>query len=671
MYRHDTYRNRIRLSLIFFALAFAGVAYRMFYLQVQLRNVLLGISDRIHIKKHTVEPVRGEIFSSNGTLMAGNLPSDILVMEKRNFALARKGRQQATLELLSSILEVSEQAVAERIENTKAVDFYLTQDLSESDRSKVKELMKKKRSAGLRLKSNYKRYYPLGCLAGSVLGFVNKENNGQYGVEDKFDEMMRGKPLTYLTAVDALSRPLSLDGKPRPGPRKGADIELTLDEFIQSRAEKDLAKACEVGAASAGCVVVMNPSNGELYALAQFPGFDPNEYRRGPKRAFRNIAVNDVFEPGSLAKIFAVHTALAMGKATPETVIDCRRPFSVGRKSISDLFWYKDLTVTEVLAKSVNVGTVKLALRCGKQALSETLCELGLRERTGIDLPCEASCYFPLHEQWSGTTIAVIPYGYEMTTTAVGICRAFAMFANGGVKVTPHVVKSIYDHRSERRLVPYHFTKRQKLARETTRVIADIMTEVVDNGTGRKAQIDGFEGRIAAKTGTAIQVARGSDGKLKYDKGKIVASIIGFFPVEDPQVLIGVHIWFPKGDLTHGGDLAGPVFASVGDFVATRLGIPRLSMDDNGTEDDEFSKTLQVTDNAERDKPVIVEGVMPDLHGMTKGEVYRLLSPLRMDLQMDGAGYVFSQTPSPGVSLEAVKLCRISFADAEKARQGR
>lgn len=666
-------RAQIITVWVLISLCLVAVAARMFQFQVYLRRVVLNITeedrDKIHVSQITLLPERGRIFSRNGTLLAGTLPRDILVMERYNFLKARKERQQATVELIASIQNKTPEQVRRTIENSTAVDFYLERFLSEPDRNRVLELITARKSAGLRLDPNFKRYYPMKDLASTILGYVDRDGIGQYGVDGRYDDVLKGKPRQYITAMDALSRPMFLDSSAPPQSPKGADIELTLDEFIQSVVEQELDQICDQSRSESACAIVMDPNNGDILAMAQYPRFDPNEYPKFPIANYRNIAISSAFEPGSLAKCFTVYAALAMGQVKPDTVITCESGFRVGSKIIRDVpnTRYGDLTVTEILAKSNNVGTVKLALQCGNEAIYQTFREFGMSGKTGIDLPSEGLCTVPRVSQWSKTTIAVLPYGYEMMATPIGLCRAYAMIANGGRAITPRVVRAVVDNETNRRLEPRQPVAQAMLSAEKTKLLADMMSQTMEIGTGRHAKVPGFSGRVAAKSGTAVQIEKDEHGRARYSQDKVVASFIGFLPVEAPRVVIGIHIWSPSHDgPTHGGDLAGPVFARIADYVATRLHIPRNTSEvptptaQTDTQKPQAQKTPSLTV-----KDYLDNGVMPDVKGMTKGEVYELLKSLNLEGRFEGFGLAHSQEPAPGVKLEEVQVCRVNFSDEQ------
>ncbi|HNT33664.1 MAG TPA: penicillin-binding protein, partial [bacterium] len=494
----------------------------------------------------------------------------------------------------------------------------------------------------------------------------------KYGVDGRYDDILRGKPCQYITAMDALSRPMFLDSSPPPRSPKGADIELTLDEFIQSVAEQELDEACKSSGAPGGCVLVMDPNNGEILAMAQYPRFDPNEYSKYPMANYRNRAISDAFEPGSLAKCFTMYAALAMGVTRPDTVIRCEAGFSVGRKVIKDVpgTRYGDLTATEILAKSNNVGTVKLALQCGEEALYQTFREFGMSGRTGVDLPSEGVCTIPRLSQWSKTTIAVLPYGYEMMATPIGLCRAYAMIANGGRAITPHVVRAVVNNETHQRLEPKQPYADQILSSEKTKMLAEMMTQCIEIGTGRHAKVPGFSGRIAAKSGTAVQLERDEEGRGRgYSKDKVVASFIGFLPVEAPRAVISVHIWEPDAEgPTHGGELAGPVFAKLADYVATRMNMPRNTSEIETPTSTPNSLAINKQKNQTPTpsvKDYLDQGVMPDVKGMTKGQVYELLKTLNLEGRFEGFGLACSQQPEPGESLEQIQVCHVNFSDEQ------
>jgi cell division protein FtsI (penicillin-binding protein 3) len=427
--------------------------------------------------------------------------------------------------------------------------------------AKVKELGSDE--IGIRLES--RRFYPKKALAGPVLGFTGVDNEGLEGLELTYDKTLRGVDGWVLAEKDAMGRTVFPGG---PGfqyklPKPGRDIVLTIDEVIQHIAEKELDAALAGARAKGGVCIVMDPQTGEVLALSvrtagNRQAFNPNEPQRYKPAEWRNRAVTDAFEPGSIFKPFLAAAALEERVAHPLERIDC----SAGRiqladRVISDAHKNGVLTFTDVIAESSNVGTIKVALRLGKERFAKYLNAFGFGSKTGVDFPGEISGQLKDYRLWSGVSLGSIAIGQEIGVTPMQMAAAYCALANGGTLMKPYIVSEIIGRAGGegRKFRPQPV--RRAITGETCAKVNKMMQKVVETGTGRKARPVGYT--AAGKTGTAQKI----DPKTgAYSKKDYVSSFAGFVPANAPKLVIIVMIDTPEGAI-YGGSVAAPVFKAV------------------------------------------------------------------------------------------------------------
>jgi cell division protein FtsI/penicillin-binding protein 2 len=352
-------------------------------------------------------------------------------------------------------------------------------------------------------------------------------------------------------------------------PKNGLNLVLTIDEVIQSIAERELFKAYKKHNAKAASIVVMDPRTGAILALANLPNFDLNNINKRPAESIRNRAINDFFEPGSIFKVVTASGLLEEKAVAVNDTFFCENgEWKHGNKTLHDVHPYGNLTFREIIEKSSNIGTVKAASRLGPDNMFKYIQGFGFRERTGIDLPGEVVGINRTPDKWSGLSMYAIPMGQEVTVTSMQLACAIAVIANNGFYIKPRIVKEIVDEngRAVKDFPPSII--RKVISPETAVYMRNILNGVVENGTGKKARIE--DCKVGGKTGTAQKIEGGT-----YSHSKFIASFIGFAPLDTPVIAVAVSIDEPH-PVYYGGDVSAPVFRAVVDESLKYIHAKRL-----------------------------------------------------------------------------------------------
>jgi cell division protein FtsI/penicillin-binding protein 2 len=418
---------------------------------------------------------------------------------------------------------------------------------------------------GIGFLDDSKRVYPSGPLACQILGFVGDESNGLAGIEKRYNDVLGGKPGSLVGERDPYGRPIPGGVQKNIEPVDGNNIVLTIDKDIQYHAQVELEAAVKKWGATGGSVVVMNPRDGEIYAMASTPTFDPNDFKHADATAFRNRPISDAYEPGSTIKSLTAASVIDKGVYTPDSKFHLTPTLTIAGRTIHDAEdrGTVDWTLTQIVTNSSNVGAVKLGMKLGKQGLYDYFDKFGLTEATGVDYPGEARGWLPPTSLWSPSSIANIPFGQGLSATPLQLARAVSAIANDGTLVTPHFLMQVPADPSFKVTWP----ERRAISAEAAQTTTNILKHVVTEGTGKSAAIPGYS--VAGKTGTA-QVALGNG--LGYANGRYIASFIGYLPADDPQLLIEVKIDEPSNGI-FGGMVAAPVFATLAQFSVDHLKI--------------------------------------------------------------------------------------------------
>lgn len=420
---------------------------------------------------------------------------------------------------------------------------------------------------GIHFQKEPKRFYPARDLAAQVIGSVGMEDTGQSGIEHEFDDELRGRSGQMLISVDARRQWFS-DVEKQPEP--GENIVLTIDKNIQYIAEKELDQAIQDTHAIAGTVIVENPHTGEILALANRPTFNPNLRKQITPAALTNRAVSDIYEPGSAFKMVTISAALDEKITNPNEIFDCQMGSIVyNGMRIRDAEPHGLLPVWGVLAKSSNVGAIKIALRLGDERFYKYIRAYGFGQQTGIELPGETRGITKPPSRWSKVSIAAIAMGQEIGISAIQLAALVSTFANDGVRVAPRILMGTVEPQGSLQTVSFHSGPSHRvISSYTAAEMRSMMQKVVLEGTGRKAQLEGYTS--AGKTGTAQKVDPATGA---YSKTKYVGSFAGFAPINNPQIVVAVILDSAVG-LHQGGQVSAPVFRRVAQQVLEYLHVP-------------------------------------------------------------------------------------------------
>jgi cell division protein FtsI (penicillin-binding protein 3) len=511
---------------------------------------------------------------------------------------------------------------------------------------------------GIGFLTENRRYYPKRDLASQVLGYVGVDNTGMSGIEYAFDSQIRGRAAKVAIQIDARRRAVGHAEKPST---EGRTVVLTLDESIQHSAERELDRALAETGAVSGVIVVMGPATGEVLALANRPAFNPNRFAAYPSSRWKNRAVADAYEPGSIFKIFTAAAALQEGVVDPDETIDCGHGFiEIAGTRIDDHRVFDQLTFRDVIAKSSDIGVIRVAQRLGRESFNRYMRAFGFGTATGVELPGESSGLLRPTSRWSALSLASLSFGQEVGVTALQITSAVAAVANGGYLMKPYVVRALED--AAGRVVKSYkpVAVRRVLEPGTVEVLTDLLKGVVKTGTGQKAALPGYT--VAGKTGTAQKI----DGSGRYSMADHIASFVGFVPASRPALVILVSLDTPRGALNHGGDVAAPVFARVAEDALRHLAVPSEDPERvlRATVHRAFSATPAAyrPDTPEAAAAEADPALMPDLTGRPAREAAIAAARRGLAVELRGSGRVVSQAPEPGTRLEPGMVCLLRLS---------
>ncbi|MCK5099646.1 MAG: penicillin-binding protein 2, partial [Desulfobacteraceae bacterium] len=414
-----------------------------------------------------------------------------------------------------------------------------------------------------------RRYYPNKGLAGQILGFTGVDNKGLEGLEYKYNNILSGQNIKIKTIKDATGR--LIDSKETIANKfSGNSIVLSIDKNIQFIAEYALENAVVKEKAKSGTALVMVPSTGELLAIAHYPKFNPNHYTDFTPEIWRNRAITDQFEPGSVMKIFAVATALNQGICSPKSIFYCENgAYKVGNNIINDSHPYGWLTLTQIVKYSSNIGATKISETMSNKLFYNSLNSFGFAKKTQIDCPGEAFGELRHYSNWSNIDRSAIAFGQGIAVSAIQLITGVSTIANNGILMKPLLVKQVISNSGEITKINSPTPARRVISNATARKVKMMMQEVVsESGTGTNAFVKGYS--VCGKTGTAQIPNKKSKG---YSEDKFTAVFTGFAPAQNPELAILVVVDEPKNS-HYGGTVAAPVFKNILLESFNYLGIP-------------------------------------------------------------------------------------------------
>jgi cell division protein FtsI (penicillin-binding protein 3) len=644
-------KHRLLVVGVSLAVWVLGIEVRLFYLQIVHHAEYVARADKQHEREQETPAKRGDIVDRTGQVLATSVDADTL------YAVPSEIGDPAAVvaKLCAAFADCTAKeraALLDRVRRRGAF-AYVRRQISPDERHRIEGLGLE----GIGFIKESKRFYPNKELGSHLLGYVGLDNVGLSGIESAYDSQIRGKSGRLLVQTDARRQAFSRFERP---PTAGATVELTIDEYLQHVAERELHAGVVANHAAGGSAVIMNPHTGEILAMANEPTFNPNAYRDFDEAARRNRAVQDLYEPGSTFKVVTASAAIEEKVMPIDTWIDTNpgqiriqgRPRPITEASHHN---YHVLSFTDVIVKSSNVGAVKIGLRVGTERLSRYVGRFGFGHPVSPDFPGESPGIVWDAAKWTESALASVSMGYQVGVTPLQMVAAVSSVANGGELVEPRVMRAIY--RDNRRYAVVPKVVRRTINPNTVATLTTIMEGVVERGTAKAAQIPGYT--IAGKTGTAAKLVNGDYSHSDYN-----ASFVGFVPSRNPAVAIIVVTDSPHAGPTTGGAVSAPVFKRIAEATLQYLGIPRsidpeppilVAHRDAGTPA-AFPTRTEAPMTMVADTPA---GTLPDLTGMSARDATRALAKLGLTARMTGDGFVTSQDPPAGAPLDAVSVCRL------------
>lgn len=515
-----------------------GLVWRMVDLTVLDRAFLKKQGDARTIRNIKTPAYRGMITDRNGEPLAISTPVDSVWVNPKDFDL-----NDTHLPQLARYLEFSIAQIKRRVRKSHEKEFvYLKRAINPHIGKQIRDL----KMPGIYLQREFRRYYPEGEVMAHALGFTNIDDNGQEGVELAYNSWLKGRAGRKRVLKDRLGHIIA-NVQTTAEPMPGNNLTLSLDRRIQYAAYRELKNSVKKNKAASGSIVVLDVKTGEILAMANAPSFNPNSHKKRHDRRYRNRAVTDMFEPGSVIKAFTIASALESKKYQPDSLINT----SPGRmlvdgNVIRDHRSFGELTVTQVLKRSSNVGVAKMVLSLPSEKMTNLLRLSGFGEKTDVAFPGESPGLLQEKRVWRPFVLATLGFGYGLSVTPLQLAHAYTIFGNDG-RLSPASLLRVNEPTRAR----------QVISKVTAQRVLKMLTAVVEEGgTGTNAKINGY--LVAGKTGTARMV-----GPNGYEKDHHVASFIGIAPAKHPKILVLVVINDPQAGRYYGGVVAAPVFAKV------------------------------------------------------------------------------------------------------------
>jgi len=628
-----TYR---RLLQVFAFLAAWGVVVVARLVQVQLvrHDHYVAKAQRQQERTLALNPVRGSILDTRGRVLAESIAAESIYADPQ--AITNK---RAVAKALAKVRGVG--LTARELEAKLGGDnsfAWIARQLPLEVTAEVRKLA----LPGIYFLEAHRRTYPRSMLGANVIGYVGVDGDGLGGIEQTFDDYVKGTPGKVTLLKDARKGVYLVGGDGANRPRDGQHVVLTIDSVIQFIAERALKTAIENHRAGGGSVIVMDPNTGDILAMASAPTFDPNRFREFSPAAWKNRNVQDLYEPGSTFKVITAAAGLEERLVTPSQVLDCGNgEITIGNITIRehDGNRYQMLTFEDVIVNSSNVGAVRVGLALGQDRFHQWIRRFGFGDKTGLQLPGESPGLLRRTQRWTPVSPASIAIGQEIGVTPLQIIRAVSAVATGGEMVEPRIVKRVIDDDGNNVYEPQPHKPVRVMSEKTAAVLNEILKNVVTRGTGKLAALSDHV--VAGKTGTAQK----SFGRGGYIDGHYVGSFVGYVPADRPRLAILVVIDEPRVE-HYGGTVAAPAFREIAEGTLRYLGVaPSLPSRSIGVREPLLAAFSQPGTAAGP-----ASGV-PDLRGLdARAAIARAVSS-GLAVRTVGSGVVTSQDPEPGEAL--------------------
>ncbi len=564
--------HRKKILVLFFGLTavFVLLFVRLVYLMVWQADHYAEQATKLHERERSIKAARGRILDRNGEVLADNKTVCTISVIHNQIE-----DPEEVVRVLSRELSLPEETVRKRVEKYSAMERVKSNvDKEVGDRIREYDL------PGVKVDEDYKRFYPYGELASKVLGFTGGDNQGILGLEVTYDEQLQGNDGMILTVTDAAGIEVERMGERRIEPVAGNDLHISLDRNIQSYATQLAYQAMETKEAEAVSILVMNPQNGEIYAMVNVPEFDLNDPFVLPEgtdpalgakeqqdllnNIWRNGCINDTYEPGSTFKIVTAAAGLESGVVTPDSTFSCPGYIIVDDRKIRchKTSGHGSEDFVHATMNSCNPVFITVGLRLGVERYYEYFEKFGLKKKTGVDLPGEAGTIMHKMEDMGNVELATVSFGQSFQITPIQLLTTASSIINGGNRITPHFgIESIDPAGNVVEIYSYPVTQ-GIVSEETSATMREMLEMVVKEGGGKNGQVPGY--RIGGKTATSQTLPRGT--------GRYIASFVGFAPADDPQVIALAIVTNPQG-VYYGGQVSAPIIRQLFENILPYLGI--------------------------------------------------------------------------------------------------
>ncbi len=676
-------RSRIVIILALVAMLWSILIGRAAYLQLIPDARLQSLQKRQFETVVTLNARRGDMTDRNGHELAVSMTTYSVFADPKLIEEPAKVRR-----ILWRSLAMQPRAIDAVLHQKKKRFVWIQRHIDRNQRDLIDHDMKEAHLRGIGFVEESKRVYPNDKLLAQTLGFVGENESGLEGLELKYNAELQAGKKKVSVKKDARGRPLIIGGQLFEQAPDGADVELTIDRELQFVLEDELAATVTKHEADSAVGVILDAQTSEVLAMASSPTFDPNHAGDFSLDRKRNKAVTDAFEPGSTMKTFIIAGALQRKVIEPNTIFDCQGGvMKIGKRTIHEAMAkekFHNLTASQILAYSSNVGAAKIAFKLGEDNVNQILHDFGFGERLGIDVPGEARGIVQARP-WSDILLANIGFGHGVAVTPLQIANAYATIANGGYLRKPYLVKAVRDPETQEITNAKPTTIRQVMSAEAAAKMRLMLAGVTTgDGTGLAARVPGFP--VAGKTGTAQKVAPGGRG---YMKGGYIASFAGFLPANDPKFVIYIAVDHPRKDY-YGASVAAPVFSRIAKFAVRRAGLapvlftkedltqspdlahneidpvggseaetpgirlvktkPKLSLEDAPT-----LASAPQTPAVSRSSLLDPSSSVPNLEGLTLREVLTRVTGTGVEVRVHGEGIVSKTIPAPGSTFSSSK----------------
>jgi cell division protein FtsI (penicillin-binding protein 3) len=654
MKKEKSLTTRVYVLIAVMVLWGAAIATRLFFLHVVHSADYRQRAERQQQRTLEISPRRGVIYDRNGNELAVSIKVDSVFAVPDEIA---DGREAA--KTLSSLTGVPKKGLIEKLDTDRSF-VWIKRKVNASEAAAIR----KAKLPGIYFQKEDQRFYPKRSLAAHVLGYVNIDEEGQGGLEYRYNDSVRGDAGRVLFMTDARGRSFNSVEQPVA---PGANLVTTIDEKIQYIVEKELEAAIARTRAKGASIVAVDPKTGEILAMANYPTFNPNEHIKSNRETWINRSVSHSYEPGSTFKIVTAASALEEGLADPAELIDCQMgSIKVFGRVIRDWKPFGTLTVRQIMQYSSDVGAIKLALRLGDERFAGYIRRLGFGSPTNIDLPGEERGLFKPASRWTKSSVGSIAMGQEIGVTPLQIVRMVSAVANGGILYRPYVVKRV-EHPEDGVLKEVEPYGERVISPETAAKLRDMLEVVVTDGTAKPGRLEGYT--AAGKTGTAQKI----DETGRYSATRHVASFAGYAPASNPVVAIIVVLDEPAYGMHHGGTDAAPVFKRIAEQVLRYMSVPSdvpsyspqytIKEEKRHAPPSPYPAFIPASMPAGAGAGAAFGGItIPDFYGKSLREVTDETLKAGLRLQSIGSGAAVEQTPPPGAAVRAGSRVQVRFS---------